>query len=89
MTQRQAGKRHHGRRLRRHKVRSRGGNRGEEFSDESANEMLGTATGWTTKEEEDFDPDEFDWTDFLETRSLEPDEDLPEMNLILDNIYIL
>jgi hypothetical protein len=63
--------------------------RGGEFSDESANEMLGTATGWTTKEEEDFDPDEFDWTDFLETRSLEPDEDLPEMNLILDNIYIL
>ena len=63
--------------------------RGEEFSDESANEMIGTATGRTTERDVDFNPDEFDWASAPVTRSLKPDKDLPEMDLILRNIDIL
>jgi len=63
------------------------------FSDEF-NEMLSTPTGSaTTEEEEDYDPgppDMFDWTSVPETDH-DPTrfDDLPEMDIIRRNIYIL
>lgn len=65
-----------------------GGTNGDSL-DESTDEMLRDAAGGPTEGDVDFNPDEFDRTGSSETRSLQPYEDLTEMELVLGNIDVL
>jgi hypothetical protein len=60
----------------------------EVLSDQLLDEIFNTPTGQTTEEEEECDSEEFDWTSVPEDdEHLSPEEDLPEMDIVIHNIY--